>query len=171
MADEMIDSLIDDEEDGDSQKGKYLIFKLGPEEYGIDISKVQGIEEIQRITHVPDMPAYVKGVVNLRGDVFPVIDMRTRFGMEFRDYDDRTCLILVNVHGRRIGCIVDTVTVVSDVEDRNIEPPPTFKEKGQAERFISGLAKIGDEVKILIDTDLIIGDEVLDMHQKEEVDA
>jgi len=169
MADEMIDGLIDDEEDGDSQRGKYLIFKLGPEEYGIDISKVQGIEEIQKITHVPDMPSYVKGVVNLRGDVFPVIDMRSRFGMEFRDYDDRTCLILVNVQNRRIGCIVDTVTVVSDVDDSNIEPPPTFKDKGDADRFISGLAKIGDEVKILVDTDMLIGDEVLSINKEEEV--
>lgn len=169
MADEMIDGLIDDEEDEDSQKGKYLIFKLGPEEYGIDISKVQGIEERQKITHIPDMPSYVKGVVNLRGDVFPVIDMRSRFCMEFREYDDRSCLILVNVRNRRIGCMVDTVTVVSDVEDKNIEPPPTFKEKGDADRFISGLAKIGDEVKILIDTDLLIGDEVLSVDTKEAV--
>lgn len=161
MADEMIEGLMDDDDEGEGGKKKFLLFRLGDEEYGMDIAKVQGIEEVQKITPVPEMPEYVMGVVNLRGAVIPVIDLRTRFGMEFRPYDDRTCLILTIVGGRTIGSLVDTVTIVSDVDDADIEPPPSFSGE-QKERFISGLAKIGDDVKILIDTDTLVQDVVLE---------
>lgn len=160
MADEMIEGLMDEDE-AESSKKKFLLFKLGDEEYGMDIARVQGIEEVQKITPVPEMPDYVMGVVNLRGKVIPVIDLRTRFGMEFRPYDDRTCLIMTIVGKRTIGSLVDTVTIVSDVDEADIEPPPSFSDE-RKERFISGLAKIGDDVKILIDTDTLVQDAVLD---------
>ena len=157
IEDEMF--LVDDDET--SLTDKYLLFNLGGEEYGIDISRVTGIEELQKITHVPDMPAYMKGVINLRGRVIPVIDLRLRFGMEDREYDDRTCIIVCDVRDMTIGLIVDTVTVVLDIEGKNIEPPPSFKSESGKERYISGLARVDEAVKILLDVEKILKEEEL----------
>ena len=157
--------LVDDKEET-SLTDKYLLFNLGNEEYGIDISRVTGIEELQKITRVPDMPEYMKGVINLRGRVIPVIDLRLRFGMEERAYDDRTCIIVCDVQDMTIGLIVDTVTVVSDIEERDIEPPPSFKTESGKERYISGLARIDDEVKILLNVEKILKEE--EIHRIQE---
>ena len=162
IEDEMF--LVDDEEEA-NLTDKYLLFNLGEEEYGIDISRVTGIEELQKITHVPDMPDYMRGVINLRGRVIPVIDLRLRFGMEEREYDDRTCIIVCDVQDMTIGLIVDTVTVVIDIEGKNIEPPPSFKTESGKERYISGLARIDDEVKILLNVEKILKEEELDKLQ------
>lgn len=153
VEDEMF--LVDDEEDL-SQTSKYLLFNLGNEEYGVDISKVTGIEELQKITHIPDMPAFMKGVINLRGRVIPVIDLRLRFGMEEREYDDRTCIVITDIKSLSIGLIVDTVTLVIDMESASIDPPPSFKSDSGKEKYIHGLARVDDEVKILVDVEKII---------------
>lgn len=154
MDDELF--MVDDEDT--NLTSKYLLFKLGEEEYGIDISQVTGIEEIQKITHVPDMPAFMKGVINLRGRVIPVIDLRLRFGMEERPYDDRTCIVITEIKSLAIGLIVDTVTVVIDMDGASIDPPPSFKSESGKERYIHGLARIDDQVKILIDVEKIISE-------------
>lgn len=158
VEDEMF--LVDDEDDT-NLTDKYLLFNLADEEYGIDISRVTGIEELQKITHVPDMPSFMKGVINLRGRVIPVIDLRLRFGMEEREYDDRTCIIVCDVRDITIGFIVDTVTVVLDIEENNIEPPPSFRTESGKERYISGLARVDDEVKILLNVEKILKEEEL----------
>lgn len=163
VEDEMF--LVDDEE-GENLTDKYLLFNLGEEEYGIDISRVTGIEELQKITQVPDMPPYMKGVINLRGRVIPVIDLRLRFGMEWREYDDRTCIIVCDVRDMTIGLIVDTVTVVLDIEGKNIEPPPSFKSESGKERYISGLARVDEEVKILLNVEKILKEEELQKIQE-----
>ncbi len=106
-------------EQEDTQKGKYLTFTLGNEIYGIGISHVIEIIGIQKITEVPDMPDYVRGVINLRGQVIPILDVRTRFMMPFRDYDERTCVVVVQVSERFIGLVVDTVNEVADIPRRD----------------------------------------------------
>lgn len=153
VEDEMF--LVDDDEDS-SLSSKYLLFNLGDEEYGVDISKVTGIEELQKVTHIPDMPTFMKGVINLRGRVIPVLDLRLRFGMEERPYDDRTCIIITNIKSLSVGLIVDTVTVVIDMDSASIDPPPSFKSDSGKERYIYGLARVDEDVKILVDVEKII---------------
>ena len=147
------DSLNDDlydEDDEDSQKDKFLTFHVGNEDYGIDIRYITEIIGIQKITEVPDMPDFVKGVINLRGKVIPVIDVRTRFSLESRAYDDRTCIMVVNINDVSIGLVVDTVSEVTDIPEANIEPPPRTG-NGVKSRYIKGMGKVGEEVKILLD--------------------
>lgn len=154
--------LIDDDDDIQNDD-KYLLFNLGNEVYGLKISSIIQIVEMQKITEVPDMPPYIKGVINRRGKVIPLMDLRLRFGMEQRDYDDRNCIVIVSVHDAFIGFIVDTVAEVHNINEENIEPSPNFKNESLKERYISGLGKIGDEVKILLDVEKIISDKDLDI--------
>jgi len=138
--------------------GKYLTFKLSGEEYGLEILKVREIIKIMDITAVPQMPAYVKGVVNLRGKVIPVIDLRLRFGLPEAEHTEETCIIVVNV-GTEMGVVVDTVQEVLDITDQQIEPPPALGGDVDTE-FILGMGKVGDRVKILLDIDRVLtGDE------------
>ena len=139
-----------DEEDVDTQAGKYLTFQIGKESYGLKIKYVTEIIGIQRITPVPDVPVFVKGLVNLRGRVVPVMDVRLRFRQPPRDYDDRTCIIVIHIDESDVGLVVDIVSEVLSIPDGDIEPPPRMG-GGSITSFMSGLAKVGDEVKILLD--------------------
>jgi purine-binding chemotaxis protein CheW len=163
-----MEDILSDEEDN-NQEDKYLLFKLGGEEYGVSIYRIQSIEELQKIIAVPDMPEYVKGVINLRGKVVPVIDLRLRFGFEEKEYDDRTCIIIIQVEGSVIGLIVDTVSEVHDIPKANIDPAPEFKRKEGTGRYIQGLGKIKDEVKILLDVSkILLEDDLLMIQQSAE---
>lgn len=165
MADEIINHY--DEDEDNFQENKYLLCKLDNEEYGINISHVQSIEELQKIVAVPDLPSYVKGVINLRGMVIPVIDMRLKFGMEPREYDDRTCIVITKIQEKHIGLIVDTVSEVHDIPNANIEPPPSFKGKSGENRYIAGIGKIGEDVKILLDVSQLLQEEEMEkIHNK-----
>ena len=147
------------------QNNKYLLFRLGEEVYGINIMSVTDIIEIQKITEVPEMPNYIRGVINLRGQVIPVMDLRLRFHMDFRDYDDRTCIIIVNIHDNPLGFIVDTVSEVQDIPQKNIDPAPNFKSDSSKDKYILGLGKIENEVRILLNVDKIAPQEELEkMH-------
>lgn len=129
------------------QKDLYLTFQIGKEDFGIDIGDVIEIVGIQKITEVPDMPDYIRGVINLRGKVIAVMDVRLRFNMEPRDYDDRTCVIVVTVNDLTVGLLVDRVNEVVEIAENLIEnAPPTQSE----DQYIKGLGKIGQEVKILL---------------------
>jgi len=139
----------------DTLKDMYLTFRLGDEDYAVEIRYVTEIVGMQRITEVPDMPHFVKGVVNLRGQVIPVIDMRLRFNMVERSYDERTCIIVINIRGRQVGLVVDTVNEVRTIEDTNVSPTPKVS-SGNTIEYISGLGKVGDEVKILLDTNRLL---------------
>ena len=150
------DIFLADDEDENTQADKYLLFSLGEEVYGIAIAHVTEIIEMERVTAVPDMPEFVKGVINLRGRVIPVIDMRLRFGMPERAYDDRTCIIIVNMASTSVGFIVDTVAEVHDIRESNIDPAPNFKSEDGREHYISGLGKVEDRVTILIDAQKIL---------------
>jgi purine-binding chemotaxis protein CheW len=139
------------ETDEDVQENKYLLCRLGDENYGIAIRYVTDIIELQEITEVPDMPEYVQGVINLRGNVIPVIDLRIRFGMEPREYDDRTVITVVNIEDYSIGFIVDTVTEVQDIPEQQIDPAPNFSSSAEQEKYIAGLGKTEEQVIILLD--------------------
>ncbi|MBF0451743.1 MAG: purine-binding chemotaxis protein CheW [Candidatus Magnetomorum sp.] len=137
-------------------QGKYLTFSLEEEEYGIAIVKVKEITQMMSITPVPHTPHFVKGVVNLRGKVIPVIDLRIRFNMNEAHYTDRTCIIVVEIISDeeviQVGNVVDSVTEVLNVTEENIEETPTFGTKVDTE-YILGLANIDGKVKILLDID------------------
>ena len=124
--------------------------------YGIAIAHVTEIIEMEKVTAVPDMPGFVRGVINLRGRVTPVIDMRLRFGMPERAYDDRTCIIIVKIASRSLGFIVDTVAEVHDIRESNIDPAPDFVSAEGRDHYISGLGKVGERVTILIDAQKIL---------------
>lgn len=148
------------EEQEDTLENKYLTFSIGSEEYGIEIRYVTEIIGIQSITELPDMPGYVKGVINLRGKVIPVIDVRIRFGLKEREYDERTSIIVVNLSEMSVGLIVDTVSEVMDIAASNVEPPPRVS-KGAGSRYIQGMGKVGEEVKILLNIQkLLLDDEI-----------
>lgn len=134
--------------------GKYLTFTLAGEEYGVEILKVREINGLMDITAVPQMPTYMKGVINLRGNVIPVIDLRLKFGLQEAEHTEQTCIIVVDV-GREIGIIVDTVSEVLDVEGGNIEPPPSMAGAVDTS-FILGMGKVGEDVKILLDIDKVM---------------
>ena len=137
-------------ENEDTLRNMYLTFKLGKEDYGIEIRYVTEIVGMQKITEVPDMPVFVKGVVNLRGQVIPVLDMRLRFHMESRNYDERTCIVVVNINGAQVGLVVDTVNEVRNIDDTQISPPPQTAGAASAQ-YIQGMGKVGEAVIILLD--------------------
>jgi len=151
LREERFEGRLDEE---DTQKDKYLTFHLAGEDYGIEIRHVTEIIGIQKITEVPDMPHYVRGVINLRGKVIPVMDVRLRFNIPERDYDDRTCIIVVYVNGTSVGLVVDEVSEVVDIPANNIEPPPASG--GGGGHYIQGMGKIGDKVKILLDVNRLL---------------
>ena len=142
----------------DAQAGKYLTFALGKEEYGLEILKVMEIIGIMDITAVPQVPEHVKGVINLRGKVIPVISLRRKFDMEEIDYTEETCIIVVNIEDTLIGIVIDKVEEVLDISDDRIEPPPSSGVTGKTD-YILGIGKIGDAVKILLDIDKVLLDD------------
>lgn len=151
--------VFEEEEEGEGvQEDKYLTFLLCNEEYGIEIQYVTEIIGIQDITEVPDMPRYVKGVINLRGRVIPVMDVRLRFGLEERVYDDRTCIVVINIDGQAVGLVVDRVSEVLDIPKGDIEPPPRVR-KGEISRFVKAMGKVGEEVKILLNAEKLLFNE------------
>ncbi|MFH0926074.1 MAG: chemotaxis protein CheW [bacterium] len=158
----VVEDDLYDEDNEDTQKDKFLTFQVGNEDYGIEIQYVTEIIGIQKITEVPDMPDFVKGVINLRGKVIPVMDVRTRFKIKSRDYDDRTCIVVVNINETSIGFVVDTVREVVDIPESQIEPPPKTHRGGSGSRYIKGMGKIGDEVKILLDVTKLLFEEELE---------
>lgn len=149
-----------------NREGKYLTFSLAGEEYGIGILKVKEIIGIMAITTIPRMPSYVKGVINLRGKVIPVIDLRLKFSISEMEYSERTCIIVVEISGEAgrllIGIIVDSVSEVLNVKGADIEDTPAFGARLDTE-YILGMAKIGGSVKILLEIDRVLGSEDVKM--------
>ncbi len=140
--------------------GKYLTFRLQKEEYGLEILKVREIIGLMDVTSVPQMPEYVAGVINLRGKVIPVVDLRLKFGMPHEDFTEETCIIVVDVvsdagTNAQVGIIVDTVCEVLDIQGEDIEPAPEFAASVDT-RFILGMGKVEEAVKILLDIDKVL---------------
>jgi len=144
------------------KEGKYLTFSLASEEYGISILEIKEIIGMMPITSVPQTPAHIKGVVNLRGKVIPVMDLRLRFGMPAMDYTERTCIIVVEISGQagtvQVGVVVDAVSEVLNVKPEDIEPTPSFGTKLNTD-YILGLAKMGGGIKILLDITRVLSSE------------
>ncbi|KMY69015.1 chemotaxis protein CheW [Desulfocarbo indianensis] len=139
--------------------GKYLTFDLAEEEYGLEILRVREIIGLMDITPVPKTPDFVLGVINLRGKVIPVVDLRLKFGLPYKEPDDRTCVIVVEVTAEngtvQMGIVVDRVNEVVDVKGSEVEPTPSFGVNLDT-AFILGMAKVGDKVKILLDIDKVL---------------
>lgn len=144
--------------------GKYLTFTLSNEAYGIGILKVKEIIGMMPITAVPRTPVFVKGVVNLRGKVIPIVDLRLKFDMESKEYNDRTCIIVVEIDSHDqtilIGIVVDSVSEVLNIVEDQIEDPPEFGTKLDTD-YIMGMAKTDDGVKILLNIDKVLSQEEL----------
>jgi purine-binding chemotaxis protein CheW len=153
-----------------SKEGKYLTFTLANEEYGIGILKIKEIIGMMPITSVPRTPSFVKGVINLRGKVIPVVDLRLKFGMPPMDYTDRTCIIVVEIAGQSgaltIGIVVDSVSEVLNIKEEDIENTPTFGVRVNTD-YIMGMAKISGGVKILLDIDKVLSSQEIVSLEKE----
>ena len=144
--------------------GKYLTFSLADEEYGINILKIKEIIGMMPITTVPQTPHFVKGVINLRGKVIPVIDLRLKFGMEPMAYGERTCIVVVEIESASgtvlIGSVVDSVSEVLNIKGEDVDPPPSFGIRLDTDAIL-GMAKIDGDVKILMDIDKVLDIESL----------
>lgn len=158
---ELAEEVVANSDDRKGRAGKYLTFSMGNEEYGISILKIKEIIGMLPITNVPQTPEFVKGVINLRGKVIPVIDLRLRFGMEAIPYTDRTCIIVTEVEGEDTiltGIVVDSVSEVLNIRSSEIEDTPTFGKNMNME-YILGVAKMEDCVKILLDINKVLSGE------------
>ncbi len=156
-----LDQSFDDQDIEDTQKDKFLTFCVGKEKYGIGIRNVTEIIGIQDITEVPETRDFIKGVINLRGKVIPVVDVRTRFRLEHRAYDSRTCIVVVTIDEQAVGLVVDTVNGVATIPKGQIEAPPKIQ-KGSRSCYVEGLGKINDEVNILLNVNRLLQEEELE---------
>ncbi len=144
----------------DEHKSKYMTFKSGNEYFGLKIQYVNEIIQIQAITMVPETEEYIKGLINLRGKIVPVIDVRLRFGQDAFEYNDRTCIIVIQVNTMMVGLIVEKIADVVEIKDSDILPPPTISRADQGNRkYIYGIGKVGDSVKLLLDPDKLLSDQ------------
>lgn len=145
------------EQEEDTQRDKFLTFALGNESYGIDIKYVTEIIGNQPTTEVPELPEYIRGIINLRGKIIPVMDVRLRFKKPFREYDERTCVIVIDIADISIGLIVDSVAEVLAIPAAEIVTPPELNKGGN--KYIKGIGKVGSEVKLILDCDKLLNEE------------
>ena len=156
---DIVENTMETEED--TQKNRFLTFSLDNGSYGIDIKYVIEIIGIQSITEIPELPDYVRGIINLRGKIIPVMDVRLRFKKEPKEYNDRTCVIVVDMSEVSIGLIVDSVAeVITISEDDMVEPPQM--NRGFSNRYIKKIGKVGNEVKLLLDCEKLLSENELD---------
>jgi len=151
------------------ESNSYLTFKLGEEEFGAHVSQVLNILEMTKITEIPQAPDYMKGVINLRGTVLPIIDTRIKFGMPEAEYTNNTCIVVIdldlNGDAVHIGAIVDEVLSVIEIEEDQIQPPPSIGNKYKSE-FIFGMAKVQEEFVMLLDMQKVLDfDEMAEITQ------
>ena len=146
----------------DAQKDKYMTFRSGNEYFGLKIQYVSEIIPFQAITAIPETEDYIKGLINLRGKIIPVIDVRLRFRQEPFEYNDRTCIIVINIKSMMVGLIVEKIAEVVEIKEDNILPPPSV---GRADKvhnkYVYGIGKVGDTVKLLLDPDKLLNDDDL----------
>ena len=150
----------------EARAGKYLTFRMGKEEYGLEILKVFEIINLMPITEVPRMPDFVRGVINLRGRIIPVVDLRLKFGLPEMAYDDRTCIIIVQISRNdqevKTGLIVDRVCDVIKIRDDQFEETPSFGPSVDT-RFLLGIGKVAQRVVLLLDVDEVLSAEEVGM--------
>ena len=154
------EELMDISDEDDAQKSKYMTFKSGNEYFGLKIQYVNEIIQIPSITAIPRTEDYIKGLINLRGKIIPVIDVRLRFKQEAFEYDDRTCIIVVMVNDVVVGLIVEQIADVIEIREENILPPPKAGRADKADhKFVYGIARVGNSVKLLLEPDKLLNDE------------
>ncbi|MCH5272915.1 MAG: purine-binding chemotaxis protein CheW [Lachnospiraceae bacterium] len=152
----------------DTQKGKYMTFKSGNEYFGLKIQYVNQIIGFQTITEIPETEDYIKGLINLRGKIIPVIDVRLRFKQKPFEYNDRTCIIVIDVKSTMVGLIVEKIAEVVEIPEENILPPPSIGKADKSHnKYVYGIGKVGDSVKLLLDIDKLLNDD--DMTVLEQV--
>jgi len=155
---------VDEENAGesDTQRGKYMTFKSGNEYFGLEIQYVNEIIQLQAITAIPETEDYIKGLINLRGKVIPVVDVRLRFKQEPFEYNDRTCIIVINIKSMMVGLIVEKIAEVVEIKEDNILPPPSVGRTDKVQnKYVYGIGKVGDTVKLLLDPDKLLNDQDL----------
>ncbi len=148
----------------DKQRNKYVTFKSGNEYFGLKIEYVSEIIVYQEITEIPESEEYIKGLINLRGKIIPVIDVRIRFKQEPMEYTDRTCIVIVNVNDMVVGLIVEKIAEVVEIKEEDVLPPPTVVIGGEDKlqnRYVYGIGKVGDSVKLLLDPERLLKDDDL----------
>ena len=160
MAKQREEEFLDEEED--TQKGKYLTFVIGNESYGIGIEYVTEIIGILPITEIPELPEYIRGIINLRGEIIPVMDIRLRFKKELREYNERTCIVVIDILDNSVGLIVDSVAEVITIPDVDIVPPPSLN-GGLSNRYIKGIGKVDSEVKLLLECEKLLSKDDLEL--------
>lgn len=143
----------------DTQKGKYMTFKSGSEYFGLEIQYVQQIIQFQTITRIPETEDYIKGLINLRGKIIPVVDVRARFKQGACEYNDKTCILVINVKSTTVGLIVEQIAEVVQLSEENILPPPSIgrADKGH-NKYVYGIGKVGNTVKLLLDPEKLLYD-------------
>ena len=146
--------------DNDAQKDKYVTFKSGSEYFGIKIEYVNEIIVYQEITEIPETEDYIKGLINLRGKIIPVVDARIRFRQEPFEYNDRTCIIVLNVKNLVVGLIVEKIAEVVENTEGNIVPNPKIGKADKSQnKYVYGIGRVGDKVKLLLDPEKLLNDE------------
>lgn len=145
----------------DTQKDRYLTFYIGDECYGFEIKHVTEIIGMQAITEIPELPEYVRGIINLRGKIIPVMDVRLRFKKDPLEYNDRTCVIVVDIKEVSIGFIVDRVSEVLSIPEEDIVDPPQIQ-KGINNKYIKKIGKVGNAVKLLLDCEMLLTEQELE---------
>ena len=145
--------------DNDAQKDKYVTFKSGSEYFGIKIEYVNEIIVYQEITEIPETEDYIKGLINLRGKIIPVVDARIRFRQEPFEYNDRTCIIVLNVKNLVVGLIVEKIAEVVEITEGNIVPNPKIGKADKSQnKYVYGIGRVGDKVKLLLDPEKLLND-------------
>ena len=151
-------------EQQDALKEKYVTFMSKNEYFGLKIEYVNEIIVLQEITAIPESEEYIKGLINLRGKIIPVIDVRLRFRQEPFDYDDRTCIIVINVQSTVVGLIVEKIAEVVEIPEENLLPSPSIGHGDKMkDRYVYAIGKVGDSVKLLLDPDKLLNDDELSM--------
>lgn len=152
--DEIIDNISE-------MAGKYLTFWIDKQLFGVPIKDVVQIVGMQEITEIPEFPAYAKGIIDLRGSVIPLIDVRLRFGIADMDYNERTCIIVTSIYGKEIGFIVDEVDEVANIDEQQISPPPQLSGGGQS-AYLTGIGRQEGKVVLLVDAAKMLDDDVVE---------
>ena len=153
-------------EDDETLKGRFLTFQVGKEMYGIEIRYVIEIAGLQPVTEMPEMPEHIKGIINLRGKIIPIMDVRLRFKMPAREYDDRTCIIIIDMKGIIIGLIIDSVSDVLTIKEDEIMKKPEMSSK-EGCGYVKNIGRINNEVILLIDCEqLLSADEYREINER-----
>jgi len=155
-------NVLNSDLDEDTLKGKYLTFYTDNQLLGISIADVVQIVGMQEITAVPEFPSYAKGVINLRGIIIPIIDVRLRLKKEEIGYNERTCIIVTNINGSYIGFIVDEVNEVTNIDNENISDPPKMG-SDYTNTFITGIAKLNNRIVLLIDLKKVLDEKEIEL--------